>query len=97
MGADDFISKPFLPSLLILRVKAHLRRLYQYDLPSVQPVEAEAEDNNPLGRFKLKAGWTGCPACGYSGSTELFQRTDKSGERTLACPHCQNSEQLTFG
>jgi two-component system alkaline phosphatase synthesis response regulator PhoP len=34
IGADDYVTKPFSPTELVARVKAHLRRAYQFDDPS---------------------------------------------------------------
>ena len=31
LGADDYVTKPFLPIELVARVKAHLRRVHDYD------------------------------------------------------------------
>lgn len=37
-GADDYVVKPFMPSLLMARVVAHLRRSYGYLPPETTPV-----------------------------------------------------------
>jgi CheY-like chemotaxis protein len=40
-GADDYIAKPFDPRLLVLRVGAHLRRVYHYDMQAAQNAESD--------------------------------------------------------
>ena len=43
LGADDYITKPFLPQELLLRLRAVLRRVYREESPSVQLGETEID------------------------------------------------------
>ena len=43
IGADDYITKPFLPQELLLRLRAVLRRVYREESPSVQLGETEID------------------------------------------------------
>lgn len=43
LGADDYITKPFLPQELLLRLRSVLRRVYREENPSVQLGETEID------------------------------------------------------
>lgn len=43
LGADDYITKPFLPQELLLRLRSVLRRVYREENPSVQLGEMEID------------------------------------------------------
>ncbi|MBG9785523.1 response regulator transcription factor [Shouchella lehensis] len=50
MGSDDYLSKPFLPQELIIRVKKILNRVYGSSTSDVQKVELNAYTIDPIGR-----------------------------------------------
>lgn len=41
-GADDYVSKPFNPKLLMARVVANLRRVYRYDVAALETANSAA-------------------------------------------------------
>jgi len=88
LGADDFVSKPFNPKLLVARVVAHLRRVYSYD------VEIEGEASAPLPKSDVPPGFARCEACGYSGPQLSFELVDGQGHRSMACPRCHRKDDL---
>jgi hypothetical protein len=94
--------KPFDPRLLVIRVAAHLRRVYHYDLQAAQAQSAQAHpasvsNEEPGQSAALQPGWASCQACGYMGPTTKFRKENQYGQRYMMCPHCQESERLVFG
>ncbi|HEX8552501.1 MAG TPA: response regulator transcription factor [Abditibacteriaceae bacterium] len=85
LGADDYITKPFNPRLMVARVISHLRRAYRYD-------PAPAQETEPV----APPGWVTCDACRYMGPRERFESYDSEGRKTLRCPHCKDRDRLTF-
>lgn len=100
-GADDYIPKPFDPRLLVLRVSAHLRRVYQYDLQAAQAMNQVDSTSAPIedaaDGASLQPGWTVCEGCGYRGPTTQFRKENQYGQRYMMCPNCQGMDQLIFG
>jgi DNA-binding response OmpR family regulator len=97
-GADDYVSKPFNPQLLVARVAANLRRVYRYSAPP--PTTAPAA--RPLGGIKpqsqepsIPENWTTCDTCGYMGPQFKFENLDENGRRIFICPHCKSTT-MTF-
>lgn len=78
VGADDYITKPFEPALLMARVAAQLRRAYKYDAP-------EASDAPP------GSGWVTCDACSYMGPREKFEDINSQGFAVHKCPNCASN------
>jgi len=83
-GADDYVAKPFTPSVLVARVIAHLRRVYRYSAKT-----AEAEQSG------LPHGWSKCESCGYLGPHSRFVGSDPELGQKTKCPVCSMTA-ITF-
>ncbi len=100
-GADDYLSRPLRPPVLLARVVAALRRVYRYAAPA--PVEKKQEDalvfweeeDEAVGE-KLPAGWVRCDACGHSGPRQSFEIEDFFGNLKAECPQCHSTEHIVF-
>lgn len=88
LGADDYVTKPFNPKLLVARVVAHLRRVYSYDAE----IEPDNDAKIPAPGPKVPAGFARCEVCAYSGPQRAFEMMDGHGGRTLFCPRCRSKE-----
>lgn len=91
IGADDYVSKPFHPPVLLARVIAHLRRVYRYDAPEPHKHEPEHDHNPPA----VPDGWSQCDGCGYIGPQFKFEALDPQKGRVFICPNCKQ-RRLTF-
>ncbi len=79
VGADDYVTKPFDPQLLVARVVAQLRRVHRYDASAEQKAgEAGGAPSN----------WSTCHDCGYMGPNEKFEELSETFRLTMVCPHC---------
>ncbi len=95
-GADDYVSKPFNPKLLVTRVIANLRRVYRYDAPAApSPMRTPAPVAPARDEATVPDGWSKCDSCGYMGPQFKFESTDSDHNRIFVCPHCKNRS-LTF-
>lgn len=92
LGADDFVTKPFNPKLLVARVVAHLRRVYSYDA-EIEPDPA-ASPSLSVTPKTVPPGFARCENCGYSGPQQAFKMQDGKGGFTQFCPRCRNKDQI---
>lgn len=92
LGADDYVTKPFNPKLLITRVVAHLRRVYSYDveLETGEPLAAPP----PVKKIVVPPGYARCDACGFSGPLQTFEMRDSQGGRNMMCPRCRRRDDI---
>lgn len=90
IGADDYVTKPFNPKLLVARVVAHLRRVYSYDAE----IEPNEKATIPTGKKTVPPGFAHCDNCGYSGPQQAFQMMNGKGGFTQFCPRCRESDQI---
>jgi PleD family two-component response regulator len=97
IGADDYLTKPFAPQFLVLRVITLLRRTYIYNgerqsnAPSASPQSAPSKKVS-----SVPGGWSRCEGCGYMGPALKFEREDDNGQREIACPNCQEKAHIAF-
>jgi DNA-binding response OmpR family regulator len=100
MGADDYVSKPFSPKLLVARVVANLRRAYRYDAcPDPMDTSTGTGCASPATSESSKTappGWANCDRCGYMGPRQRFEHEDALGRRTLLCPVCKDKDHIIF-
>lgn len=99
-GADDYISKPFNPKLLIARVIANLRRAYRYNpdmtttaVASPTSVTTPAPVTTP--EPGLPKGFLRCGECPYIGPSWKFNALDSNKRPIVQCPSCGNRA-ITF-
>jgi CheY-like chemotaxis protein len=78
VGADDYVTKPFDPKLLMARVAAQLRRVYRYDVVN----------NTPDNSGGVPHGWTQCQSCNYMGPKEKFEEMNEQFRVVMTCPNC---------
>ena len=100
VGADDYVSKPFQPAVLLARVVANLRRAYRYDHQDPSPAQAPPPRHTERAEIPVDTsctpspetpeGWTHCEACGYLGPEFKFDTTDPEDGRINMCPNCHN-------
>lgn len=96
LGADDYLSHPLHPAVLMARVVASLRRAYRYNSPPKpdNPFGLEMEDAE--GEGVLPSGWARCDTCGYQGPRAKFEREDFLGDLKVSCPNCNSTEHVVF-
>ncbi|HEX8235314.1 MAG TPA: response regulator [Abditibacteriaceae bacterium] len=91
VGADDYVTKPFDPKLLMARVAAQLRRVHHYDaaVNALKTTSLQMQNAGPnTGNSTVPPDWTRCAGCNYMGPTEKFEELDDQFKLTLICPHC---------
>ena len=103
-GADDYLSEPLRPNLLMARLVAQLRRAYRYNEPPKVAARLggaplnlwdEDEEGAPVGAV-VSSGFAECRLCGYSGSRQQFETEDMMGRVRAACPSCRSTEHIVF-
>jgi DNA-binding response OmpR family regulator len=95
IGADDYLSIPIRPAVLMARVVAQLRRAYRYNVPP--------KADNPFGmtvdepeKTTIPSGWAQCDKCGYAGPRFKFEKEDLLNEIKMTCPNCGSTEHVVF-
>lgn len=86
VGADDYVTKPFDPKLLMARVATQLRRVYRYN-------GTAAPEENAGGK---PHGWTQCQSCNYMGPKERFEEMNDQFRVVMTCPNCNTRQKQEF-
>lgn len=92
-GADDYVPKPFDPTLLMTRVIAMMRRTYRYDAQAYHQANSATQEDASA---DAAAQWVTCMTCGYQGSHDMFRKEDSRGRRYMMCPHCRELQHFTY-
>jgi DNA-binding response OmpR family regulator len=96
-GADDYIPKPFDPTLMMTRVVATMRRVYRYDVQAHRQASRDQAAVTPVNSAEATiTQWVTCKACGYMGPQDKFRKENSRGQRYMMCPHCQEGQHFTF-
>lgn len=108
-GADDLITRPILPPLLLSKVQALMRRAYRYSVPPVtaQPRKAATPLQPQTPPEEMQAGeaktdfatfdtWPRCQACNYTGPADRFEGRDEQGRVLRACPVCGEANKIRY-
>ena len=85
VGADDYVTKPFDPKLLVARVVAQLRRANRYN--EVAETSTSGAEKNATTQ-NVPAGWTKCGDCNYIGPKSRFEMLNDQFRVAHACPNC---------
>ncbi|HEX8464354.1 MAG TPA: hypothetical protein VF627_07030, partial [Abditibacterium sp.] len=75
------------------RILTLMRRVYHYNQPATRDSPAPPP-LRPLSQ--TPAGWVTCDSCGYIGPQNRFNRLNAQGQPAVLCPHCDQSQSLTF-
>ena len=97
-GADFVLCHPVADELLLATTHAMIRRVYQYSVPAPPPKAAAptaqtpaAQATAPATREASYAMWPQCDSCGYIGPRDRFEKRDKNGNTSIACPICEHN------
>ena len=106
LGADDYVTKPFHPQILLERIRAHLRRTYptadtsaalaQTPLTMEQPAQAPQQQIAHLQRMEMLSamppGWASCQSCSFVAPFVQFQSRVENYAAGLLCPQCESAQ-----
>lgn len=96
LGADDYMTSPLRPAILMARVVSSLRRAYRYNVaPKPEnPFGLAMDESDEDG--VLPSGWARCDTCGYAGPRPKFEKEDLLGDIKMRCPNCNSTEHVVI-
>ncbi len=96
IGADDYMTSPLRPAILMARVVSSLRRAYRYNAPSKSENPFGLAIEESKGEGVLPSGWARCDTCGYAGPRLKFEREDILGDIKMRCPNCNSTDHVVI-